>query len=111
MRRVPLAISFPSPWLLPRPASHHPDGDEDVRESRTALGEDTEAAPEPEPEKQGFWSRAMDVVQTGLDIAGFVPGLGAIPDLANAGISLKPLAKYLEAKQPEKLLSIREFRN
>ncbi len=88
MRRVPLAISFPSPWLLPRPASHHPDGDEDVRESRTALGEDTEAAPEPEPEKQGFWSRAMDVVQTGLDIAGFVPGLGAIPDLANAGISL-----------------------
>lgn len=29
----------------------------------------------------------MDGVQGGLDLAGFIPGLGAIPDLASAGIS------------------------
>ena len=52
---------------------------------------DTEPDPEPEPEpqeKRGFWSRALDTVQTGLDFAGFVPGLGAVPDLVNAGIHL-----------------------
>ena len=49
---------------------------------------DTESAAEPEPEKRGFWSRALDKVQTGLDVAGFVPGFGAVPDLINAGIHL-----------------------
>lgn len=29
----------------------------------------------------------LDGIQTALDVAGFVPGLGAIPDLLNAGIS------------------------
>ena len=52
-------------------------------------GADTEPATEPKPEEEkGFWSRALDAVQTGLDVAGFVPGFGAVPDLINAGIHL-----------------------
>ena len=34
------------------------------------------------------WGDFMDVVQTGLDIAGMVPAVGNIADLANAGISV-----------------------
>lgn len=42
---------------------------------------------EPEtPEEQGFWSSASGWAHGALDVAGFVPGLGAIPDLLNAGI-------------------------
>jgi len=37
--------------------------------------------------KKGFdFNSALDKVQDGLSIAGFIPGLGAIPDLVNAGI-------------------------
>ena len=50
--------------------------------------DDTESAAEPEPEERGFWSRALDTVQMGLDVAGFVPGLGVGADLLNAGIHL-----------------------
>lgn len=37
-------------------------------------------------EKKGLWSRMSEGVHTTLDLAGFIPGLGAIPDLANAAI-------------------------
>ena len=41
--------------------------------------------PETEAEK-GWWGSASPWVHGGLDVLGFVPGLGAIPDLINAGI-------------------------
>lgn len=37
-------------------------------------------------EKKGLWSRMSDGVHGVLDVAGFIPGFGAFPDLANAGI-------------------------
>lgn len=36
--------------------------------------------------EQGWWKSASPWVHGGLDVLGFVPGLGAIPDLINAGI-------------------------
>ena len=38
--------------------------------------------------KRGFWSKALDGVQAGLDVVGFVPGVGEIADGINALISL-----------------------
>jgi hypothetical protein len=37
-------------------------------------------------EEEGFWAQASDWAHGALDVAGFIPGLGAIPDLLNAGI-------------------------
>jgi len=37
-------------------------------------------------EKKGLWSKMSGVVHGALDAAGFIPGLGAVPDLVNAGI-------------------------
>lgn len=37
-------------------------------------------------EEQSWWKSASPWVHGGLDVLGFVPGLGAIPDLINAGI-------------------------
>jgi len=37
-------------------------------------------------EKKGLWSKMSGVVHGALDVAGFIPLLGAAPDLANAGI-------------------------
>lgn len=66
-------------------------------------GADTEPATEPKPEEEkGFWSRALDAVQTGLDVAGFVPGFGVLPDLFNAGISL---ARRDKARAGESLIA------
>ncbi|WP_342481511.1 hypothetical protein NST07_10635 [Paenibacillus sp. FSL L8-0340] len=48
-----------------------------------------EAAPEEQPKKKkkkSFWSKALDIGQTVLDVAGLIPGVGEIADLANAGI-------------------------
>lgn len=42
-------------------------------------------APDPQA-GGGWWSAASGWVHGALDVAGFVPGLGAIPDLLNAGI-------------------------
>ncbi|ANY67516.1 hypothetical protein BBD42_14315 [Paenibacillus sp. BIHB 4019] len=46
--------------------------------------------PEPEePKKKGGWlGTLLDVVQVGLDIAGCVPGLGVVANVANAAISV-----------------------
>ena len=38
--------------------------------------------------KRGFWSKALDGVQAGLDVVGFVPRVGEIADGINALISL-----------------------
>jgi hypothetical protein len=47
----------------------------------------TDPPAEPEtPKEKSFWGKISGGVHTGLDVLGFVPGLGAIPDLANAGI-------------------------
>jgi hypothetical protein len=43
------------------------------------------AAPE-EPAEKSWWESVSPWVHGALDVAGFVPGLGAIPDLANAAI-------------------------
>ncbi len=47
---------------------------------------ETPAEEQAKVEKKGLWSRISDGVHTALDVAGFVPGLGAIPDLANAAL-------------------------
>ena len=38
--------------------------------------------------KKSFWEKALDVTQVCLDVAGLIPGIGEIADLANAGIYL-----------------------
>lgn len=43
-----------------------------------------------------FWVGALDKLQMSLDVAGFAPALGAVPDLLNAGIHLLR-GNYLEA--------------
>lgn len=52
----------------------------------SAKDADPEDEPETPEEEQddGSW---LDALQSGLDIAGFIPGFGALADLANAGIS------------------------
>ncbi|MFB8375152.1 hypothetical protein [Paenibacillus taichungensis] len=45
-----------------------------------------EEEPELEEEKKGFWGKVLDVTQTGLDVAGMIPVIGEVADLANAGI-------------------------
>ncbi|MEK4114930.1 contractile injection system protein, VgrG/Pvc8 family [Paenibacillus sp. FSL W8-0919] len=42
--------------------------------------------PPPKKEKKGFWGKLLDGVQLVLDVAGMVPGIGEIADLANAAI-------------------------
>jgi len=37
-------------------------------------------------EKRGLWARLSEKVHTGLDVAGFIPGVGIFSNLANAGI-------------------------
>ncbi|WP_089724375.1 PAAR-like domain-containing protein [Candidatus Thiosymbion oneisti] len=37
-------------------------------------------------EKRGLWARLSEDVHTGLDVIGFIPGVGIFADLANAGI-------------------------
>jgi hypothetical protein len=39
-------------------------------------------------ESKPWWKSAMDWGQNALDIVGFVPGIGVVADLANAGISV-----------------------
>ncbi|MFB8375155.1 hypothetical protein [Paenibacillus taichungensis] len=45
-----------------------------------------EEEPELEEEKKGFWGKVLDVTQTVLDVAGMIPVIGEVADLANAGI-------------------------
>ncbi len=41
-----------------------------------------------EEEYQDWWSTGLDVLQMGLDLCGFIPGIGVFFDLANAAVSL-----------------------
>ncbi|OAB35025.1 hypothetical protein [Paenibacillus glacialis] len=44
--------------------------------------------PEPPKKKKIFWEKVLDITQVVLDVAGLIPGIGEIADLANAGIYL-----------------------
>ncbi|WP_411389248.1 hypothetical protein [Pseudomonas sp. MPB23] len=60
-----------------------------VGETAPATVPATQANPPIETEteaEKGWWASASPWVHGGLDVLGFVPGLGAIPDLINAGI-------------------------
>jgi hypothetical protein len=60
----------------------HKDEADDARRVGTALGTEIDV----KVNAGWSWERASGAVHTVLDIAGFIPGLGAIPDLINAGI-------------------------
>jgi hypothetical protein len=55
-------------------------------DSNPPVKPETPQEEEAKEEKKGLWSRMSEGVHTALDVAGFIPGLGAIPDLANAAI-------------------------
>lgn len=59
-----------------------------VSQAQEILGIRDEPPPPQEPEKRGFWDKAWGAVSdhghTALDLAGFLPGLGTVADLANA---------------------------
>ena len=52
------------------------------------LGYEVQEHSKQEKAYTSWWETALDGLQLVLDIAGCIPGLGAIPDLINAGISL-----------------------
>ncbi|WP_052091976.1 AHH domain-containing protein [Paenibacillus sp. FSL H7-0357] len=54
--------------------------------SEVAVPEEPAPEEQPKKKKKGFWSKVLDVSQTVLDVAGLIPGVGEIADLANAGI-------------------------
>ncbi len=60
----------------------HKDEANDARRVGTALGVEVDI----KVNAGWSWERVSGVVHTVLDIAGFIPGLGAIPDLINAGL-------------------------
>jgi hypothetical protein len=66
--------------IVPQP---EPNGG--VADGQPTAATDPPATPET-PKETSFWGKISGAVHTGLDVLGFVPGLGAIPDLANAGI-------------------------
>lgn len=61
---------------------YQPGGGEGEISARPETAEETRKA----VEKKGLWSKMSGVVHGTLDAAGFIPGLGAVPDLVNAGI-------------------------
>jgi hypothetical protein len=58
----------------------HKDEAEDAKRVGNALGTEIDL------KVNTGWARVSGIVHTVLDFAGFIPGLGAIPDLINAGI-------------------------
>jgi hypothetical protein len=58
----------------------HKDEAKDAERVGNALGTKIEL------EVNTGWARVSNAIHTVLDLAGFIPGLGAIPDLINAGI-------------------------
>jgi hypothetical protein len=63
-------------------SSVYKDEAEDARRVGTALGAEVDI----KVNSGWSWERVSGAVHTVLDVAGFIPGLGAIPDLINAGI-------------------------
>ncbi len=63
----------------------HAEGSTDISREATAIFEDWEASIKgmETPDKDSI----LDGIQLGLSVAGFAPGLGAVPDLLNAAIS------------------------
>jgi hypothetical protein len=66
--------------ITPKP---QPNGS--IENGRPTRITDPPALPET-PQEASVWDRVKGAVHTGLDIAGFVPGLGVVPDLANAAL-------------------------
>jgi DNA/RNA non-specific endonuclease len=62
--------------------SVYQDEADDARRVGTALGAEVDI----KVNSGWSWERVSGAVHTVLDVAGFIPGLGAIPDLVNAGI-------------------------
>lgn len=62
-----------------------PDPNGAIVDGQPTAPTDPPATPET-PTQTSFWGKISGAVHTGLDVLGFVPGLGAIPDLANAGL-------------------------
>lgn len=60
--------------------SVHKDEANDAKRVGDALGVDIDV------KVNTGWAKVSGIVHTVLDLAGFIPGLGAIPDLINAGI-------------------------
>ncbi len=63
-----------------------PKGSNSKADSNPPVKPETPNEEKAKEEKTGLWSRMSDGVHTALDVAGFIPGLGAIPDILNAGI-------------------------
>lgn len=60
----------------------HQDEADDARRVGQALGVEVDV----KVNAGWSWERVSGAVHTVLDVAGFIPGLGAVPDLINAGI-------------------------
>ncbi|WP_421558407.1 DNA/RNA non-specific endonuclease [Pseudomonas canadensis] len=88
---VPLP-DYPDPRLNRSPGGTNANGNtigRVVGETAPAAVPATQANPPTEAEtdaEKGWWGSASPWIHGGLDALGFVPGLGAIPDLINAGI-------------------------
>lgn len=88
---VPLP-DYPDPRLNRTPGGTNANGNtigRVVGETAPAAVPAAQANPPIEAEtdsEKGWWGSASPWVHGGLDALGFVPGLGAIPDLINAGI-------------------------
>lgn len=88
---VPLP-DYPDPRLNRSPGGTNANGNtigRVVGETAPAAVQASQANPPIEAEtdsEKGWWDSASPWVHGGLDALGFVPGLGTIPDLINAGI-------------------------
>jgi hypothetical protein len=79
-RQGPGSIGNTVGLVTPKPS---PNGS--IRDGQPTAPTDPTAKPET-PHEQSFWSKVSGTVHAGVDVLGFVPGLGAIPDLVNAGL-------------------------
>lgn len=66
-----------------RARSQLQSANEQLSEARELLGKPKQEAPK-EPEEKGLFDKLKGIGHTALDIAGFVPGLGTVADLAHA---------------------------
>lgn len=62
-----------------------PDPNGGIEAGKPTAPTDPPVKPET-PKETSFWGKISGAVHGTLDVAGFIPGLGAIPDVLNAGI-------------------------
>jgi hypothetical protein len=68
------------------PGSNIGAGGKPTANTNPAAKPDTASEVQAAQEKKGLWGRLSDPVHVVLGAAGFIPGLGAVPDLLDAGI-------------------------